>query len=352
MKRLLSPDLRKFDARRFRGVVGILSAGFPCQPHSVAGKREGTEDERWLWPDIDRIIDECRPELVFLENVAGLLRDAGSDVDTNEDLGEQPDDAIGGMGTVLRDLAERGYDAQWLRLRASRVGASHQRARVFILAYARQPRLGWAQESTVFGGPWRSNDNSGTGGTLADPSSRQLPQQGRGSSGRNGPGSTGADLELGNPGREHEPRQQGAAYEQRSEGGRRSSDGSNDVAIPTEQGLQKWEDQPGNGGEAPGNAATTRTGGNLEYSSLTDAIGGIFAPGPADSRWNEVLVLNRWLRPSVSQAEVESPFCNLADGLADLVDVNRTDALRMLGNGVVPLQAAAAFTELLRRIEL
>lgn len=85
---------------------------------------------------------------------------------------------------------------------------------------------------------------------------------------------------------------------------------------------------------------------------ITGALGGIFAPGPADARWNDVLVRNGWLRPSVSQAEIESPIHYLADGLADLVRLNRTDALRMLGNGVVPLCAATTFVELFRRMRV
>jgi hypothetical protein len=82
---------------------------------------------------------------------------------------------------------------------------------------------------------------------------------------------------------------------------------------------------------------------------IVDALGGLFAPGPDDAGWNDVLVRNGWLRPAVAPQEIESSFRDLADGLADLVAEWRTDALRHAGNGVVPLQAALAFTVLAHR---
>jgi DNA (cytosine-5)-methyltransferase 1 len=98
--------------------VDILTAGFPCQPVSNAGKRLGDNDERWLWDDVARAVGELRPGLVVLENVRGLLT-AGS--------GRL-------FGRVLGSLAALGYDAQWHGLRAADVGAPHGRWRVFIVA--------------------------------------------------------------------------------------------------------------------------------------------------------------------------------------------------------------------------
>lgn len=108
-------DLATFDGAPWRGVVDCIAAGFPCQPVSVAGKRRAQEDDRWIWPDIARIIREVEPRFVFLENVPGLL--------------------IRGLGDVLGDLATSGYDAEWGVFSAAGVGAPHLRERVFILAY-------------------------------------------------------------------------------------------------------------------------------------------------------------------------------------------------------------------------
>lgn len=66
-------NLKTFPFSEFRGKVGILSGGFPCQPFSAAGKRGGDEDPRHLFPYILRGITECQPELVFLENVEGII---------------------------------------------------------------------------------------------------------------------------------------------------------------------------------------------------------------------------------------------------------------------------------------
>ena len=108
-------DLTTFDATAWRGAVDIVTAGFPCQPWSVAGKRRGADDERWLWPDIARIVRDCGAPLVFLENVPGLYRN--------------------GLRVVLSDLAALRFDAEWTCVSASDIGAPHRRERVFILAH-------------------------------------------------------------------------------------------------------------------------------------------------------------------------------------------------------------------------
>jgi len=95
--------------------IDVLTAGYPCQPFSHAGFRKGTEDERHLWPYIKEAISSLRPGIVVLENVRGHLSL--------------------GFDQVLADLTEIGYNARWQIIRASDVGAPHQRARLFIFAY-------------------------------------------------------------------------------------------------------------------------------------------------------------------------------------------------------------------------
>ena len=107
-------DLTTFDGRRWRGCVDIISAGIPCQPFSVAGKRKGFEDDRWIWDDVERIIRDVGPRFVFLENVPGINRS--------------------GLPSILRTLAEGGFNAEWDLFRASDVGAPHKRERWFLLA--------------------------------------------------------------------------------------------------------------------------------------------------------------------------------------------------------------------------
>jgi len=110
-------DVSTFDGKPWRGRVDILTGGPPCQPFSTAGKRRHTDDERWIWADVARIIGEVRPGVVFLENVPGLRKR--------------------GLGVMLRDLAALGFDgAEWGCFRASDAGAPHRRTRLFLLAYA------------------------------------------------------------------------------------------------------------------------------------------------------------------------------------------------------------------------
>ncbi|MEU5946294.1 DNA cytosine methyltransferase [Micromonospora sp. NPDC047465] len=95
--------------------IDVLTAGYPCQPLSLAGRRAGLTDERWIWDDVHRAIRALRPRLVLLENVAGHLSL--------------------GFGRVLGDLAAAGFDAEWGCFRASDVGTPHRRERVFIAAW-------------------------------------------------------------------------------------------------------------------------------------------------------------------------------------------------------------------------
>src|SRR5690242_12416306 len=106
------------------GPIDLLAAGFPCQPSSLAGKRLGREDPRYLWPEIARLLRHIYPRWAVLENVPGLL--------TVE------------SGRVFRDilwtLAQMGYDARWCVYSAADVGAPHLRERVFVVAHARCER--------------------------------------------------------------------------------------------------------------------------------------------------------------------------------------------------------------------
>jgi DNA (cytosine-5)-methyltransferase 1 len=110
-------------AERYRGVADVVTGGFPCQPFSVAGKQEGSEDPRNKWPATLRVIEIVRPRRVFLENVPGLL-------------------VSGYFGTILREMAEIGYDAKWTVLGASDVGARHIRKRLWIVANSCIARTG------------------------------------------------------------------------------------------------------------------------------------------------------------------------------------------------------------------
>ena len=114
--------------------VDIITAGYPCQPFSQAGKRQGSNDERHLWPNIRDAIDTLRPSVVVLENVTGHL-------------------SLGGR-EVVGSLAELGYCVRWGVVRAADAGAAHRRARWFCAATAadsRGQRHGSGQDRAVVG---------------------------------------------------------------------------------------------------------------------------------------------------------------------------------------------------------
>lgn len=107
--------------------IQILCGGYPCQPFSQAGKRRGEDDERHLWPYFLEAIRQLRPSVVVLENVRNHLRI--------------------GFTSVLGSLADEGYDARWVVVRASEVGAPHRRERLFVLAWQKEvnpwPNADW-----------------------------------------------------------------------------------------------------------------------------------------------------------------------------------------------------------------
>lgn len=108
-------DVATFDGAAWRGCVDILTAGYPCQDFSVAGKRAGMQGDRGgVWHHVRRVIEESQPRLVFLENVRGHLSL--------------------GFDAVVSDLRGLGYDVRFGLFSAAEVGAPHERQRLFILA--------------------------------------------------------------------------------------------------------------------------------------------------------------------------------------------------------------------------
>ncbi len=113
-------DVREFvqsgAAEQYRGIAQVVSAGFPCQPFSIAGKQAGADDERNMWPATRDVIRIVQPQSVLLENVAGLV-------------------SCGYIGTVIGDLANMGYMGRWGCISAASTGADHERNRLWIVAH-------------------------------------------------------------------------------------------------------------------------------------------------------------------------------------------------------------------------
>lgn len=349
-------DLQAVRWSRFRGMADLVVAGFPCQPVSVAGKQLATDDERWIWPHIADAIRDVRPRFVFLENVRGLL--AGH----------------GGLDAVYASLAGLGFHAERSLLSAQAAGASHQRERVFILAYRPGGRLGERGQSPERNGlaHWSNAKladgarNGCSGGDLHEPARRLDPNDARWSGAdvadgeREGWGFSPLSDEAGFCGME----EQGEPW--RSERGRdalgRSFVERERVAVPSDQrrerstqagreALARTEHASVMGDaerarpQGPGSRfeERRRVSGASSADGRNDALP-LFAPGPLDPRWARIIAY----RPDLAPA-IEPGLRVLVDGLAYVVDESRADQLRAGGNGVVPAQAACALVELARR---
>ena len=148
-------DIQTFDGNSWRGIVDVVSGGFPCQDISAAGKGAGIDGERsGMWKEMARVICEVRPKFVFVENSPMLTHR--------------------GIDRVLADLANMGFDAEWGVLGASDIGAKHHRKRIWIVArqraflsYSHDRLKRWQQQQKSYaetGGNMANTDNSNGGG--------------------------------------------------------------------------------------------------------------------------------------------------------------------------------------------
>lgn len=320
-------DVTTFNGREWRGLVDGVIGGIPCQPHSLAGKREGEDDERDLWSDARRIIVQSGAWWCLIENVRGML---------SAKPGLDP-----GALRVRRDLQRLGFRVEGGLFTAAEVGASHERERVFILGVAEWAAVGQANCNGING------DRRGYvwQGRRGEPSNRRPKVSGVGQADSDGERLEGLGPDAGTAGREDARGStrlcdgadlEYAARHRRGEGGTKS----------TVRGRGHTAAGPS---AAMGDSSIERSGqlsiqqgrqeqasGNIDWASH------LFPPGPGSGQdWEAVLA---------SSPELEPAFRRVADGLASRLDIARVDRLRMLGNGVVPLQAAYAIRTLATRL--
>lgn len=289
-------DLTTFDSPAWRGKVDCITAGFPCQPFSAAGKQLGTDDHRWIWPAIKRIILDVEPSFVFLENVPQLVR--------------------GGLAFVLSDLAELGFDAEWGLYSAAEVGAPHKRDRFWLLAHStsNQPRqLG----NTTSSEPIQKHRPIVWGDTAPDGMrQQQQPDVGDTSSSRRS--------EVAGSTYRHEAATLRAQADSCSE----FTDSASETVADSASG-GRTEDR----GDVSGNSETAGSGRPSGDASRGDTYSQW--PPTRDGDWAGYIAKGG-PQPSIRRTTDGPP-----EGLAD--------ALHLGGNGLVPAVAAAAFIELLNR---
>lgn len=355
-------DVGTFDGRPWRGKVDLITAGFPCQPVSLAGKRLGMSDERFIWGDIARIIDEVRPGRVLLENVPGIVSaDDGRFLDV-----------------VLGSLVALGFDCEWDIFSAAETGAPHKRERWFCLGvrselgHAHDGRQEPADQTCAIGTQRDARSiarGTSSRGHVANAGHGLVPQPGRGPQGRDGAGSAGAV--LGDP---DLARQQGHG---RAIGVQPQVAGdSRPVAdVGHAEGGREHEGH-GAGTELPGRNARIERGsaGSGVHALADEAMADAprirerepdheADPGADGWQAGRVLGSSRVYPPARNDyagwagvPEGAQPAVRrVADGLADGLDASlfayRNDRLRAVGNGVVPLTVALAWIELNARME-
>jgi DNA (cytosine-5)-methyltransferase 1 len=292
------PDLKTFPWAAFCDRVDILTGGYPCQPFSAAGQRRGKDDPRHLWPYIADGIRLLKPRCCFFENVEGHISL--------------------GLSDVIEDLAGMGYRTTWGIFSASECGAPHQRKRVFIMAVASGFRGGSGLSGLFPRHEGQSGESENGSGQTAWPS-RPGEQQYGWEPPRVVADSHRLDRSAQTEGREHD-RQAGPAGK---ELGNTKSSRAHGTAAP-----MAGEEHQEEGGEPQardiGQAAWNDGDGAEEKLGQTQPALGGDTDGSASG---------------LDYAEL----CVSGD--------NRTDELRLLGNGVVPATAEQAFRILIKELD-
>lgn len=141
-------DIKTTNFARHEGQIDVLTGGFPCQPFSIAGRKRGSADDRYLWPHMLRAVQQIRPTWVIAENVAGLtgmvfppqVTHLESEATHESEEIHRTLEAAGILDRICEDLEEEGYQVVPIIIPACSVSAPHRRDRVFVLAYAYQKR--------------------------------------------------------------------------------------------------------------------------------------------------------------------------------------------------------------------
>lgn len=354
--------------------VDILTGGFPCQDVSLAGARKGLKDgtRSGLWSYFAEAIDALRPGLVAIENVRGLLSaktleeiDEGTgdlefDPASLGELGRGDRPVLNAFGRVLGDLAELGYDTEWVGLRAADAGAPHGRFRVFVLAYPRGGGLDrWAnlvrdgRDSRVGGeAVYHSGDsdspliapNSDSGErdwwercTVGCPVKRVAAAR-------------GSDVLAPDAGRERLGKHSGeSSAGEAGSGSRDFADGPGGLRADTDWGpyrpaIERWEGVTGRIAPSPTNP-DGKNGNHRLSAGFVEWMMGLPAghvTGESEAMWRDRLAARRvghampvGMRGSVAK---RGPF------------LTRNEQLKALGNGVVPQQATLAIRHMLGRM--
>ena len=325
-------DIRNVKGQEFE--ADVITGGFPCQPFSVAGKQKGTNDNRYLWPEMLRLIREIKPEFVIGENVQGLINLQN--------------------GVVLRqvqdDLESEGFEVQCFLIPASGIGAWHQRYRVWIVGHSQHNGLLAAEkrcrDEKDYGGSQKrenktvelertsgSRDNENVSNTntrlsigeneeiqtrretIDSSSSRGSEDVSNTNSGLRGGGRTIQQSGENKVWRFYSKEEEQTRLNIRSETIRRNDILREDVLNSNSIGLQRRSIQSNNLQETSNSTETTNTSSKEQQT------------------W--------W--------QIESNLCGVPNGISYELDKNRANRIKTLGNAIVP-QIAREFGLAIKKV--
>ena len=331
-------DIRNVKGQEFE--ADVITGGFPCQPFSVAGKQKGTNDNRYLWPEMFRLIKEIKPEFVIGENVQGLINLQN--------------------GMVLRQVQDQlegeGFEVQCFLIPASGIGAWHQRNRVWIVGHSKHNGLLAAEK--------RCRDQEINGGSQEG--QNQTIELERTSGSRN-------DEVISNTERKRLEGlgEQGttiSGQNQRSQSGSTDSSRQSKENVSNTQSIGTGECRDTNQKEGREGCSSTQSNG--QRSNVSNTISELRDGCSSTTRdsgeefiglecsegwhWNEVRGQTERCSEQGQSThrtwwQIESDLCGIPHGISRVVDKNRANRIKSLGNAIVP-QIARIFGLAIKKV--
>jgi DNA (cytosine-5)-methyltransferase 1 len=266
----IEEDIRNVRGERYK--ADIITGGFPCQPFSVAGKRKGTDDDRYLWDETIRVVAECKPRWFIGENVEGIININNGMV----------------LRQVQTDLEEQGFQVQCLVIPASGIGAWHQRKRIWIIAYSHNNGSYRSQRNETKQSCNKQEDR------LSFRDDKDVPNSNTGFS-------IGENQEI-------------------QTGGNATINGSKDVSNSNSD-LRKWRGAEFQSGDDREWWFCSKKEKQTKYDIRSETIG-------CDDIFGEEKRTTWW--------QTQSEFCGVPNGVSYELDKDRSSRIKALGNSIVP----------------
>ena len=285
----IEEDIKNVEGKE--GDADVVVGGFPCQPMSVAGKRKGTDDDRYLWPEMFRLIKQIKPQFVIGENVQGIINIQNGMV----------------LRQVQDDLESEGFEVQCFLIPASGIGAWHQRNRVWIVGHSKHNGLLAAEK--------RRRDEEINGGSQKGQKETIESERTSGSTNDGNVSNTNSGLRgrwgtIGESGEDKIWRFRSKEEEQTTHDIRSQTIGRNDILGEGEE--------------------------NVSHSNEIGLQGRIIQ---SDNMHNESTT-NQTTSSSIGQQqtwwEIESKLCGIPNGISRVMDKDRANRIKTLGNAIVP----------------